>query len=251
MLWPLVLSAAFATLPLMSPKKAEKAAVSAEELWRDGHYDEASALLRKAYELDPRPEYLYARASVEKDAGRCETTVELFEAFLATGPPEQDAAAARTAMKPCQDQLEVAAAERPPEEAEPEEEDVPPPPVSGEPEPATPSDRPPRKDVLAGVLVGVGSGAALAGIGTLVAGIVIHRNAEDAMTADAFVDERERGRLLTGIGIGVAATGVAIAIAGAIRYGVLARKHRAGTTARERGPRSGLTLGPGSVGVWF
>ncbi len=240
---------------LGSPKQAAKQAKKAEKLWRDGLYDEASTLLGEAYELDPRPGYLYARASVEKDAGRCEEAVEYFEAFIDTEPPSKDAEAARRAMKPCQDELEAEAAEAARLEREREEQER----LEREREEERDEeerrrleeqherqDRPVRKDVLGGALMGVGAGVTAAGIGTLVAGITIHGAGEDADTADAFVDERQRGRTLTGVGIGLLGAGVAFMIAGGIRYGVLASKQESATArlppARTRFTGSGVSV---------
>lgn len=231
---PWLLSLALAATPVHfaafsgSPKKAAAAARNAEALWRDGLYDEASAALAEAYELDPQPAYLYARAGVEKDAGRCDNAVAHFEAFLQTDPAEKDAQAARRAMKPCEEKLEeeaAAAAER--ERLEQEQRDELGSDEMVEITPEQPRDAPVRQDIAGGVLVGLGAAATGAGIGTLVAGLVVHRRARDAATADDFVDDRERGRLLTGVGIGLLAGGVALIVAGAVRYGLLARKRRA------------------------
>jgi hypothetical protein len=256
MLWPVLLSVALSfpvpPLAVVSPEHAAKTAKQAEELWRDGHYGEASNLLGKAYEEDPNPAYLYARASVENDAGHCDRVVELFEQFLATDPPEQDANAAREAMAPCKQKLdEQAAAEA--EQAEQErleqerleqerlEQD--------KPDKKPDSDRPIRKDILGGVLMGAGAGVTVAGIGVLAAGLVTHGNAGDASTADGFVDESKRGRTMTGVGIGVLVVGVAVMTAGAIRYGLLARNKKRGDVAQRR--RFRASIGPTGVGMRF
>jgi tetratricopeptide (TPR) repeat protein len=231
---------------LGSPGKAARTAAQAEALWKDGHYEEASTLLGRAYELDPKPEYLYARASVEIDAKRCHKVVEYFEAYLATKPPEQDAQAARGKMKPCQVELEAKELAAKTAEAEAAE---------GERRRAEEARlaeiaqreaaiaeaekrqkeeekrrrgtlKPPRKDVLAGILVGIGSGAAASGVGLVVAGVVTHGNAGDAPTAEMFVEREDKGRLLTGVGIGVLAGGVALVVGGVVRYGLLAGKYR-------------------------
>lgn len=74
-------------------------------LFEQQRYDEALAALEQGYAIDPRPEFLYARAQAERLAGRCARAIALYEAFLATAPTPEREAAARANLARCKDTL--------------------------------------------------------------------------------------------------------------------------------------------------
>src|SRR2546426_5656634 len=62
-------------------------------LYKGKHYDEAISEFKLGYEIDPRPEFLYALAQAERKNGNCGAAIEHYRALLATNPPEQQATA--------------------------------------------------------------------------------------------------------------------------------------------------------------
>jgi tetratricopeptide (TPR) repeat protein len=52
-------------------------------------YEAAIAAFRRGYELDARAEFLFAWAQAERLSGDCASAIELYEMFIASGPPPE------------------------------------------------------------------------------------------------------------------------------------------------------------------
>ncbi|HEY3359430.1 MAG TPA: hypothetical protein VGQ83_39635, partial [Polyangia bacterium] len=68
-------------------------------------FDRAIEELKKGKAIDPRPEFLYALGQVYRASGDCSAAVQHYEEFLATEPPEAQAAAARNNVERCRQLL--------------------------------------------------------------------------------------------------------------------------------------------------
>jgi tetratricopeptide (TPR) repeat protein len=164
-----------------------------------GRYDEAIAAFQRGYELDARPDFLYALGQAQRMRGDCKAAAASYRAYLRTAPPERAAAPARQNLERCEQQLAGA-----------------PPPAVVEPTPAlvTPAPPPPprrwRDDRAAGILCGLGAaalvaGGALWGVGengarTLSGASRYDQFAAGAADADAFERERTAGIVIVAVG---------------------------------------------------
>jgi hypothetical protein len=63
----------------------------------------AARAFAAAYALDPRRDILFARAQATRLSGDCPAAVELYRAFLATQPPQQQVEATQLALSRCRD----------------------------------------------------------------------------------------------------------------------------------------------------
>src|SRR5580693_5254089 len=70
-----------------------------------GHYPEAIASFQRGYEMEPRPEFLYALAQAQRMNGDCRGAVASYRAFLRTSPAERAAAPARQNLARCEELL--------------------------------------------------------------------------------------------------------------------------------------------------
>ncbi|MEM6991745.1 MAG: hypothetical protein AAF721_14660 [Myxococcota bacterium] len=68
-----------------------------------GEHREALQWLSRADCIERRPEHRYMRGAILRHMGACADAIGAFEAFLATGPPPADAAAARQMIVDCQE----------------------------------------------------------------------------------------------------------------------------------------------------
>jgi tetratricopeptide (TPR) repeat protein len=183
-----------------------------------GHYPEAIASFQRGYELEPRPEFLYALAQAQRMSGDCRGAVASYRAFLRTTPPERAAIPARQNLARCEELLAAA----------PQPEAVTPAPV--EPTPSGPSapsgiekplpPPPPRwyRD-RAGIALGVvglaaaGAGAALWGVGeagarTLADATQYGQFAAHGSSADAYANERIAGIICVAVGGALVVTSI-------------------------------------------
>ena len=72
----------------------------------DGHsYDEAIVELRASYQIDPRPEILYALGQAQRMNHQCKEAIVSYEAYLHTGPAARQEAAARDQIGSCRAEL--------------------------------------------------------------------------------------------------------------------------------------------------
>ena len=73
-----------------------------------GQYAEAIAAFRAGYQLEPRPELLYALAQAERMSGDCKAAIETYHAFLRTHPSAAATRRTQENLDRCQTQLAVA-----------------------------------------------------------------------------------------------------------------------------------------------
>src|ERR1051326_6795982 len=71
------------------------------ELYDAGSYADAIAELSAGRELDPHPDFLYALAQAYRKLGDCAHAVAHYNAFLATHPPDAEAARVRANIARC------------------------------------------------------------------------------------------------------------------------------------------------------
>jgi tetratricopeptide (TPR) repeat protein len=188
----------------------------AQQHWRAGRLDEAAAALERAYEKDPRPEYLFMQAEVRRKQERCEEAIELYRSFIAHEPPTEDVAAAERAMDACEEEIEPV----PPAPVVVPPDDRPPPP------PPPPKPRPWYADPLGNALVW--PGLAVAGVGAGLLGAA-HRNraaAAGAASEPAYLDTLGSAPEMSEAGIALLSIGGALMLAGTIRWAVLAHRSR-------------------------
>jgi tetratricopeptide (TPR) repeat protein len=178
-----------------------------------GQYADAIREFRAGYQIDPQPEFLYALGQALRLSGECGEAIAAYRSFLRTGPSPVQADSAKHNVERCQAQLDALQLA----------------PVSPPAQP--PVEKPGRRwsrDVLGGVLVGVG--AAFVGTGGALWGVG-EQKIETINGAQTYVDfsrlsaggdaaEAERA-----VGISGVAIGGALVVAGAIRWAYLARRH--------------------------
>ncbi len=223
---------ALAPATALDAAKAEAAATEAMALHADGKLAEASAALARAYAIYPDRDYLYMRGIIEREAGRCDTAVELFEAFLAESPPLVDVQATQTELEKCRATMPEAG---PQPQPQPQPEPAPPPTVDT-PAPPTAVDRPAPRDAaprarwwadpVGGALFGSGVVVAVIG-GGLLGGAAARANAADAAdTAGDYRNGIASARALNAAGFAVLGVGTALVVGGIVRWAVVARRSR-------------------------
>jgi len=208
-------------------------------------FESARRVLEEAYAADPRPELLYSRAQVERQAGNCEEAQRLFEQFAAAAS-EEDAADARRLSAQCTpaerppptEPAEPVATTPPPVVPEPETTAPAPSTVAPDPEPAEPT-RPWSRHPLPGALMGVGVGAIGAGVGLLAYAAVNPPDPEDASDEGDYGELVAGNRRLSVAGVAMTAVGAGLAVSAGVIWGVLARR---GYDVRLEGSRGGLSL---------
>jgi tetratricopeptide (TPR) repeat protein len=122
-----------------------------------GEYAEAIEAFENGRRLDSHPDFLYAEAQAYRKSGDCTQAISLYQSFLATHPPEEEAERARANMERCPLTPSPASPEVTPHGAAP----APTPPQTGSPW---------YTDVTGGVLAAAGVIAAGAGAAFLVIG---------------------------------------------------------------------------------
>lgn len=193
-----------------------------------GHYPEAIASFQRGYEMEPRPEFLYALAQAQRMSGDCRGAVASYRAFLRTTPPERAAAPARQNLQRCEELI----AASPPEAVTPPpatvETPLPPPPQQQVVERPPPLPPPPWYRDRAGLALGI------AGLGTAAAGAVLWglgeagaRSLADAKqystfaangaNADRYGSERIAGIICVSVGGALVVTSIG-------RFAALARR---------------------------
>lgn len=212
---------------------------TAVQAWKQQRWPEAAEAFARAYDLDPRPEYVFARAQSLRFAQQCAEAIEAYRGFIALDPP-------RGAVDEARDHIEACGGD-PDGASEPVPAPVSPPSPSVDPStPATavesrPEDlaRPWWRD-RGGHALGW-SGVALTGVGAgLIAEALVRRGrGERAGDEQAYRDARRDGPALLYAGIPVAAVGGALVLAAAVRFAMVHRRSKRGGNA----PRSARLRG--------
>jgi tetratricopeptide (TPR) repeat protein len=189
-------------------------------------YPRAIEALRVAYQLDPRPETLFAWAQAERLNGNCPGAIVLYRKFLATEPAPVQAEAVRVPLQRCEkavaspglDEGEVTPASAPSDSATAA---ATPPAPGPAPAPAgqdTGGDAHPRRfyqDPLGDVLVGAGAVAVALGAVYLMMASDADSAAQQAASYDEFgahhddaTSRRTIGVIALGAGVGLVAGGL-------------------------------------------
>jgi tetratricopeptide (TPR) repeat protein len=197
------------------------------ELYRAREYEAAISEFERAFAIEERPELLFAMAQAERLSGDCGTAVLLYRRFLATGPQEMHAEAARLNIDKC----ERALASRPelagqdvaadtPATATPEPpEDLLPPAPTRLPSAESASHRGAwYRDPLGASLLGLGAGGV--GVGAALfamssADVSSARASERYAEYRELMDRAESRRTLAWVGLGA---GSALLVGAAARY---------------------------------
>lgn len=163
-----ILVLALATPALAAPKggAAKVAFNKGVAAYKKGAFDTASEALAKSFALEADPDTLFAWAQSERQRGKCDKAIELFEKLLAYELPDENKRAIREKVDECKTilgaQKPVVVEPPPPEPAPPAPAPDPAPAIA---DPATepprsdapaPEGRPWWKDPVGGVLVGSG-----------------------------------------------------------------------------------------------
>lgn len=166
-----------------------------------GRYHDAIVELDAAYAIEPANELLYARAQARRLAGECASALPLYEYFLSTSPPPDQARDAEVNIKRCRAAISVGDV---PQEAEAEGPEPP-------PEPELPPP-PPLRDAV-GIAI-TATGAALTATGLALV-LVAATHDYSGLTQTEFDEERKRmggvyvgGFSALGLGLGLLAGGV-------------------------------------------
>jgi tetratricopeptide (TPR) repeat protein len=234
--------------------------------YRAGDYETAARELERAYRIDPKPAVLYALAQALRQGGRCPEAITAYRRYLATGPNDAQATAAKNGITLC----ERAGASTPTPTPTPVE---PPPDGSGDtgagagdgdkppgspeagpsptatPAPGSASGAPidaprPRRwyaDPLGGALVAGGAASLAVGAVFLVRSSGSRDAADEAVFRDDFVellDTATRQRRIGIVGLGL---GAALVAGGVVRYVTL--------RGRDDLPRAALVVGAGAIAV--
>jgi tetratricopeptide (TPR) repeat protein len=134
-------------------------------------YDEASDHFRAAYQIDPRPELLYALGQSERMAGHYQRAIEAYRAFLRTNPASAQSGPARKNIVRCEQALAAVSQDRAPP-PEPSPAPATPPQISTPPltSPVLVERRRASQDTAGHVMLALGlaglvTGGALVGVG--------------------------------------------------------------------------------------
>lgn len=214
---------------------------TAKVAWKEKRWDEAADAFAQAYELDPRPEYVFAKAQARRFAGDCERAIEGYREFIELAPPAAAIEEARDHIATCGGVVDPQPAPAPAPAVAPT-----PAPVVDPPTPA-PKPRVWWRDAAGHALLWSGVAIAATGGGLLGEGLARRNRAEDADSEEEYRDARKGGETLYLVGIPLLSVGGALVIASIVRFAVVARKQpkreRARTTARMRIGAAPLGLG--------
>ena len=226
-------------LSLVGP--AEDAAARAKAAYDRGDFKAAAAALAEAYDADPQPAYLYARAQAERYGGDCQAAIEHYRAFLDSKPEAKAAEAARTNLKECEAEVTADAEPEPAPTPDPTPDPTPgptPDPVTAPAEGSASVDdghvdaTPWYRDKWGTSLVAVGAVVGLAGVGVYGGAIADRNSADSAGDVDEYGRRIERASTLSRVGIGLMAGGGAILVAGAIRWILVSQRGKSKTAHR-------------------
>jgi hypothetical protein len=216
----------------------EDVVAEAEQAIIEGRYIAAAQAYARAYALQPRATFLYARAHALRLAGDCRAAIAVFETFVEQAPPAQDVEDARGWIAACE---QVLAAQQGPSAGAPAPatSSAPPPRAVVEaPPPLPPSTRPWHRDPAGGALLGVGVVSTTVGASAYVAAAVLARTPSGPETEDAHVKRSRKITAASATGAAGLVTGAILIVGSVIRYTIVARQPgRRSTSTPELGFR--------------
>lgn len=218
--------------PSSDPNPHFRAAVDA---WKEERWDDAAAAFTRAYALDPRPEYVFARAQALRFFGDCPRAIAVYREFIALDPPQGAIDEAREHITTCggDPPHEPAAPPEPSPDPATRPVTVAPGPVGHAPDVQAPrreAVRPPSpwwRDGAGHALGWTGLAAAGVGAGFIVEGLARRERGERAPDEQSYRDARRGGASLLHAGIPLASVGAALVLGAVIRFALQARRRRA------------------------
>lgn len=234
---------ALVLLTMLAPSRAEirEMVTRAEAAYKAKEWDVASRAFADVHAIDPKPDYLFARAQAERFAGRCNVAVKLWDSYIAaeTSPDSvREAKALRAYCEPV-----AIGTTAPPTTANASS-----PNADGGPAPK-PNRTPWYRDPAGGVLVATGGVSTVIGASVLGLALSRDRKASSADTEGGYVDEKDSARTPHRAGIVVLSVGGALLIAGVVRWAIIASRSRGDARGHGRigQPRVGrVTFGLGA-----
>ncbi len=109
-----MLTAALVTSPTTGSEESEAAFRRGVTSYEAGQHAEAIAAFEQAYDLEPKPIYLFSWAQSEVAREGYRAAVELFRRYLESDPPEANREAAEARIAFCEEQLKLLPPEPPP-----------------------------------------------------------------------------------------------------------------------------------------
>lgn len=243
MILRLLLSASLAGPTPIEPSvdhSARAVAQDVADLVARGELDAALSRIEEANAANPDVRYLYMRASLEEQSGRCSVAVPLYQEFLAASEDPDDRAGALAGLERC-------GAEAPPESAptqQPEAGPTPAPNTSA----SGPNERvrPWTRDPVGLTLGGVGWVAIATGAGFWIRAGQDANEAERATRSSDYNRKVAHARTRERVGITLVAVGGVLLTAGIIRLSILAargsRKRSKSVRGRQRAELRGATI---------
>ena len=204
-------------------RPAAQAAEQALTHYEARRYDEARTAIARAYMIEPWPEYLYARAQIERSDGDCVAAREFYQLYLDADPSPSGAEMARAGIEECPVAVPAPTLVAP-----------------GKTDGAAKA-RAGRVDRLGVALAVTGGAGVLVGVGLYAAMAVNQRAAERADSVGSFGTRLDRARALSVAAAAVVSIGAVLAVAGAVRLAIVARRSRR-TTRVGWAPSLGLGM---------
>ncbi len=210
---------ALARGPETSPSGDNPHFAAAVEAWEARRWPDAAEAFARAYAIEPRPQYVFARAQALRLAGDCTGAIAAYRAFIDLAPPPGAIDEARGFIVACGG------------------DPMPPPPVAPRPI-ASPDDGAPRASDAplpstpprrrswwrdpAGHAVGwTGLAIAAAGAGLTIEGLARRERGTRAADEQGYRDARRGGATILHAGIPLTCIGTAMVLAAVIRFAVL------------------------------
>jgi len=224
----LALALALAPAPVPTPTD-EPAAVAPEDdpaaraarHFSAGEFLEAADAFEEAFERTGDPAFVFGRAQALRRAGNCAAAIDVFERFIALGPPPSDVEEAQKVIDACRRVLGI------------DDPVAPPPTPIADTSPAEPAPPPKRRWYAdpAGDALFV-SGLVVAALGGGLLGGSYVRARDRASESESDWDDRENSaRAMSISGVVLLATGGALLLGSVIRFAVVARRERVSARA--------------------
>ncbi|MEM9461117.1 MAG: hypothetical protein AAGF11_43535 [Myxococcota bacterium] len=227
------------------PARARFEYEAAKQHFEAEEYLEAAKALERAYAHDPQLDYLYQRGHALRLAGNCEAALMVFGEVehAVEGSAQREEVA--TWIERCRRVLDEGAVGSSPAAD----------PVAPDPSPSDPPGRPPdrpspvRRDLAAGLTLGLGSAAVVAGSALLISSATTARGGDATENELDYEARVRRSDALELSGAIVLSVGAVAVVAAVVRYAVLHRR-RTRLVFGAPGRRLGGLIGRGAPIAW-